>query len=125
MKEPRTLKLWSIGHLLFGKFNGRSLEQALRQRFGEKLFGESAKRLVIPSFNLAENDVHIFRTPHHSKLKRDWKVPAWKGVTDPIRKAQFLKHGVHRYPNRVICCLSLGEPLGGFHYKLVASIIDI
>ncbi len=72
------LKLWSVRHLLFGKFSGRSLEDALRQRFGERLFGESAKRLVIPSFNLAENDVHIFRTPHHSRLKRDWKVPAWK-----------------------------------------------
>jgi hypothetical protein len=72
------LKLWSLRHLTLSKFSGRSLEQALRQRFAEKLFGQSSKRLVIPSFNLAENDVHIFRTPHHSRLKRDWKVPAWK-----------------------------------------------
>lgn len=72
------LKLWSVRHLLLSKFNGRLLEQVIRRRFGDRLFGESTKRLVIPSFNLAENDVHIFRTPHDSRLKRDWRVPAWK-----------------------------------------------
>lgn len=72
------LKLWSLRHLTSSKFSAQALEQALRRRFGEKPFGLSSKRLVIPSFNLAENDVHIFRTPHHSRLKRDWKVPAWK-----------------------------------------------
>jgi uncharacterized protein len=27
---------------------------------------------------LGEDDVYIFRTPHHERLRRDYKVPAWK-----------------------------------------------
>lgn len=33
---------------------------------------------MIPSYNLGENDVYIFRTPHHERLRRDDLVPAWK-----------------------------------------------
>ena len=56
------------------------LESALRspEAFGEKLLGDSTKRLVVPSYNLGEDDVYIFKTPHHERLRRDWKVPAWK-----------------------------------------------
>ena len=42
------------------------------------MLGDSQKRLVIPSYNLGEDDVYIFKTPHHERLRRDWKVPAWK-----------------------------------------------
>ncbi|HNY39954.1 MAG TPA: patatin-like phospholipase family protein, partial [Bryobacteraceae bacterium] len=35
-------------------------------------------RLVVPSYSLGEDDVYIFRTPHHEKLARDQKVSAWK-----------------------------------------------
>jgi hypothetical protein len=42
------------------------------------LFGASRKRLVIPAYNLGDDDVYIFRTAHHERLKRDWRVPAWK-----------------------------------------------
>ena len=51
---------------------------ALQKYFGEKRLGDSRKRLVIPSYNLGEDDVYIFRTAHHERLKRDYKVPAWK-----------------------------------------------
>ena len=51
---------------------------ALRLCFKDKLFGDSKKRLVIPSYNLGEDDVYIFRTPHAERLRRDYKVPAWK-----------------------------------------------
>jgi hypothetical protein len=33
---------------------------------------------VIPSYDLAEDDVYIFRTAHAERLRRDYKVPAWK-----------------------------------------------
>jgi hypothetical protein len=33
---------------------------------------------VIPSYNLGDDDVYLFRTPHHERLRRDWKVPLWK-----------------------------------------------
>jgi hypothetical protein len=33
---------------------------------------------VITSFNLGEDDIYLFRTPHHERLRRDYKVPAWQ-----------------------------------------------
>jgi patatin-like phospholipase/acyl hydrolase len=62
------------------KFSPAPLEFALRSpaAFGEKLLGDSAKRLVVPSYNLGDDDVYIFKTPHHERLRRDWRVPAWK-----------------------------------------------
>lgn len=46
--------------------------------FGDKTLGESVKRLVIPSYNLGIDKVRVFKTPHHPRLKTDWKIPAWK-----------------------------------------------
>ncbi len=54
------------------------LAQALREVLSDRLFGQSTKRLVIPTYNLGEDDVYIFRTPHHKDLRRDRRVPAWK-----------------------------------------------
>lgn len=62
------------------KYCPRALETSLRGvgAFGERTLGESRKRLVIPSYNLGADDVYIFKTPHQERLRRDWKVPAWK-----------------------------------------------
>jgi len=60
------------------KYSALPLERAARACFKDRKFGESTKRLVIPSYNLGEDDVYIFRTPHHQRLRRDYKVPAWK-----------------------------------------------
>lgn len=71
---------WSA--LLRGCFGPRyspaPLEEALKEAFGERLLGSSAKRLVIPSYNLGDDDVYLFRTPHALKLRRDFRVPAWQ-----------------------------------------------
>jgi patatin-like phospholipase/acyl hydrolase len=68
----------NLFHWFSSKYPCEPLEMALRHCFGEKLFSDSKKRLVIPSFNLGEDDVYIFRTRHHERLRRDYKVPAWK-----------------------------------------------
>lgn len=60
------------------KYPQEALKFALQKAFGNKLLGDSQKRLVIPSFNLDADDVYLFKTPHHPRLKRDWKVEAWK-----------------------------------------------
>lgn len=65
-------------HWFRRKYSAEPLENALKECFGERIFGESQKRLVIPSYNLGEDDVYIFRTPHHERLRRDFKVAAWK-----------------------------------------------
>ncbi|MGW0844808.1 hypothetical protein ACWD26_32685 [Streptomyces sp. NPDC002787] len=37
---------------------------------------ESTKRLVITSYNVAADDVYLFRTLHLPALKRDWREQA-------------------------------------------------
>ncbi len=79
---PKIFRQWlglkSLQHWVARKFSAKPLEEALKGCFRERLFGDSKKRLVIPAYNLGEDDVYIFRTPHHERLRRDFKVPAWK-----------------------------------------------
>jgi uncharacterized protein len=51
------------------------LRQALRGVLGDRLLGDSDRRLVIPSWDVQCGQVHLFKTPHHPRLTRDWKVP--------------------------------------------------
>ena len=67
-----------IRHWFRTKHQAGPLERALKEVFGDRTLGESRTRLVIPSYNLAEADVYVFRTPHLDKLRRDYRVPAWK-----------------------------------------------
>jgi patatin-like phospholipase/acyl hydrolase len=39
---------------------------------------DSKNRLVIPAYNLDDNDVYLLKTPHHKRLTRDYRVPMWK-----------------------------------------------
>jgi len=59
------------------KYRPKRLQAALQRTFSETLLGDSAVPLVVPSFNLGENAVYIFKTPHHERLKRDYRVPMW------------------------------------------------
>lgn len=60
------------------KYSAAGLRGVLREVLGDRLLGESRVPLVIPSFNLGENTVYLFKTPHHQRLKRDWRVPMWQ-----------------------------------------------
>lgn len=64
----------------YPKYPQRVLRDGLRDDriFGERLFGESQKRLVITSYSLTRDDTYLFRTPHCEHLTHDWKVEAWK-----------------------------------------------
>lgn len=64
-------------HPFAPKYGPNRLKSALHGVFGTTLLGESRVPLVIPSYNLGENDVYLFKTPHHPRLKRDHKVPMW------------------------------------------------
>jgi len=75
---PRWAGVKWLEHWVYRKFSAEPLKRALQKCFREQRFGDSKKRLVIPSFNLGEGDVYLFRTPHHERLRRDYKVPAWK-----------------------------------------------
>ncbi|MFG1635411.1 CBASS cGAMP-activated phospholipase [Pseudonocardia alni] len=60
-------------HFLRAKYSSEPLRDALVSVFGDRRFGESTKRLVIPSYNLGDDDVYLFRTPHLERLARDWR----------------------------------------------------
>lgn len=72
------LRLRSALWWFWRKYRADALKTALRTTFGDRAFGESTKRLVVPSYNVGDDDVYIFRTPHAERLRRDYRVPAWK-----------------------------------------------
>jgi patatin-like phospholipase/acyl hydrolase len=72
------------GPSIFPTGRGRSLRQCVRSKhssgplrlalqavLGDRLLGDSRKRLVIPAYSLDENDVYLFKTPHHPRFHRD------------------------------------------------------
>ena len=75
---PGPRRLRSVRQLLRPKYRVNGLHALLRGVFGERVLGESRIPLVIPSFDLGENSVYLFKTPHHERLKRDWRVPLWQ-----------------------------------------------
>jgi hypothetical protein len=67
-------------HIVRRKYSGSALQAALNYNgaFGDKKLGDSKKRLVIPAYNLGQDKVRVFKTPHHKRLTTDWQIPAWK-----------------------------------------------
>ena len=59
--------------ILRAKYSAAPLRTALEDVLGDKHFCESPVRLVIPSYDLHNDTVRIFRTPHHQRLRRDYK----------------------------------------------------
>lgn len=55
-------------------YSQAALAETLESVFGDRRLEDSHKRLIIPSWDLRTNRVHIFKTPHHSKLVRDRSV---------------------------------------------------
>lgn len=55
-------------------YDADALRTALEGVLGENTLGDSTKRLVIPSWNVQRDSVHIFKTPHHERLVRDWRI---------------------------------------------------
>jgi predicted acylesterase/phospholipase RssA len=55
------------------KYGSEARRQALTEVLGDRTLGDSLCRLVIPAYDLGADGVYIFKTPHNTKLKRDWK----------------------------------------------------
>lgn len=70
------LGLGPARRLLRAKYQPGPLREALTGVFGDRTFGESTKRLAITSYNLGADDVYLFRTAHHPRLRRDWRERA-------------------------------------------------
>lgn len=58
------------------RYGVAELQAVFQDCFGNRLLGDSRVRLAIPSYDLSADHVHLFRTPHHPDLRRDWRVMA-------------------------------------------------
>lgn len=67
---------WAWRRLLRTRYDPVELKAVLQENFGTQRLGNSKVRLAIPSYDLTADQVHLFRTPHHQDLRRDWRVPA-------------------------------------------------
>ncbi|MCT2263876.1 MULTISPECIES: CBASS cGAMP-activated phospholipase [Actinomycetes] len=68
-------RLWRRARQLTAPiYDADALRTALTKVLGERLLGDSAKRLVIPAWDVQRGAVHIFKTPHHKRLARDWRL---------------------------------------------------
>lgn len=58
-------------HLRRAKYDPSALNAALSEIFGERTLGDSVRPLAIPAYDLTNDDVYLFRTPHAPNLRRD------------------------------------------------------
>jgi hypothetical protein len=66
-----------LRHPFAAKYRPHRLQAALERIFGTTLLGESTIPLVVPAYNIGENQVYLFKTPHHARLRRDHRAPMW------------------------------------------------
>ena len=64
----------SLRHPIAAKYSPSPLRTALEGIFGDRRMRDSSTRLVIPTFNLDDNDVYVVKTPHHPRLRRDGRA---------------------------------------------------
>lgn len=66
----------NLRRLVRAKYSLEPLRVTVGHAFGDRRLGDSRKRLLIPALNLAAERVYIYKTAHHPKLVRDYKVLA-------------------------------------------------
>lgn len=72
------LRWKTVRQLVRAKYDPSPLRRVLQDQFGERLLRDSTKRLIVPAYDLGRDDVYLFKTPHHPRLRRDWRVPMWE-----------------------------------------------
>jgi patatin-like phospholipase/acyl hydrolase len=64
--------------LFRSKYRPDGLKTTVRSAFGDKLLCDSIVPLVVTSYDIGQRAPHLFKTPHHDRLVRDWRVPMWQ-----------------------------------------------
>ena len=72
------------------KYGSTALRRELQEAFGDRTLGASQKRLVIPTYDLEHDQVRIFKTPHHERLRTDWSILSWKVAMATAAAPTFL-----------------------------------
>ena len=60
------------------RYDREALECILGAKLGDRRLGDAMCRLCIPAFEGRHSEVYIFKTPHHSDFKTDWREPMVK-----------------------------------------------
>lgn len=73
---PRSRRApWRLGsRAVAPTYSGAALREVLTEVLGRRLLGESDKRLIVPAWDVQRAEVHIFKTPHHPRLRRDGRI---------------------------------------------------
>ncbi len=58
------------------KHSQQVLLEEVSSVFGDRAFGASLNRLVIPAFNAQTGDIQLFKTAHHPDYRMDCELPA-------------------------------------------------
>jgi patatin-like phospholipase/acyl hydrolase len=56
------------------KYNNKYLKEALEKEFGDKKLGECKTRMVIPVLDKNTMKPYVYKTSHHKRFERDYKV---------------------------------------------------
>jgi len=72
-------RVWSAPNRCFrwffgSKYSAQPLSTALKEAFKESTIGDSKVRLLIPSFNVNNGEIHIYKTRHHERFRMDARV---------------------------------------------------
>jgi uncharacterized protein len=57
----------------FHRYSRQALERVLQEFLGDRIFGESCVRHVIPAFDGRFSEVFLFKTRHHRDYEQDWR----------------------------------------------------
>ena len=68
--------LGDLKHWVRVKHSAEGLEKVLKKYFGDRTLGESRRPLVIPAYYAKRHEIYLFKTPHHERLRYDWKEKA-------------------------------------------------
>jgi len=60
-------------HWMLSKYDSEPLRELLHESFGKKRLGRSETRLVIPSANLEEGSVYLYKTAHSPRFREDYQ----------------------------------------------------
>lgn len=60
----------------FDRYKPDRLREALQEVFGTSTLADSRVRLLIPSFDATQADIHIYKTAHHPRLGMDYRLTA-------------------------------------------------
>jgi patatin-like phospholipase/acyl hydrolase len=72
---PQPEKHRLLRRLRAPRYSQQPLRDALRDVFGDRRLRDAERMLVIPSYDIDNREVHLFRTPHSSRLVRDLNIP--------------------------------------------------